>query len=334
MHAYPTGWRKVRPQTGEVYKGKKERIKQKARRETGNDGEGESEVHVGTVTRAPRVVPAAHGHAGPLTSRRRFLTVPRICAVVLGVMTMFLGVMAMLLRVMTMLMGVVVAIPSRLWLRRRMRMLEWHARWLGHGVGCGAAGRWAGARAWARVPKCSVVAAGRFGWCRGGRRYGLRRGTRRRGGGGAGGILYSRRLGGHRRGYGATRNGDITRSRRSARRGVGGGTRSRHRARARALVQDLRRVHGTGHAARDEVSFRGRPGAFSYGDAARKVGNGAQDVLCHRVGRCARVHHSVRDEAVFVLEHRAVLDYPRAIGARLHGARKHVLIPPVQEVAV
>ena len=140
-------------------------------------------MHVRAVTRAPRVVPAAHGHPdvlGPLTSGRRFLTVPHIHAVVLllrrlgvmtmllGVMTMplrgmtmFLGVMAMLLRVMTMLLGttlgVVVVMPSRLWLRRRMRMsgvLGGHAGWLGRGphVGCGAAGPWAGARAWARIP--------------------------------------------------------------------------------------------------------------------------------------------------------------------------------------
>ena len=39
-------------------------------------------------------------------------------------------------------------------------------------------------------------------------------------------------------------------------------------------------------------------------------------------------------ETALVLEHRALRDIPRAIRAILHRARKHVAVPPVQEVAV
>ncbi len=88
-------------------------------------------------------------------------------------------------------------------------------------------------------------------------------------------------------------------------------------------------------AAGDEIIGSGGGGAVGHRDAAWEVRHGAGDVLRgQRVGRGARVHVCVRDEAILVLEHGAVLDHPRAIRARLHRARKHAAVPPVEEVAV
>jgi len=158
MHAY-SGWMEESETSnlGGIKKDKKEDSGKDETRQEVRMRE-KSEVHVRAVSRAPRVVPPAHGHDGRvlgLLSRRRreFVAVLNILAVILlllrlGVMTMLLGVIivlrvmtmlwtmitvrvvlvVLLLGVMTMLLGtmglrgVVVVMLSRLRLRRRRRM--------------------------------------------------------------------------------------------------------------------------------------------------------------------------------------------------------------------
>jgi hypothetical protein len=76
-------------------------------------------------------------------------------------------------------------------------------------------------------------------------------------------------------------------------------------------------------------------GAVGHLDTSREVRHGALDVLLGSwIGRRARVHLRACLETALVLEHGALRDFPRAICAILHRARKHVVVPPVEEVAV
>ena len=82
-----------------------------------------------------------------------------------------------------------------------------------------------------------------------------------------------------------------------------------------------------------EIAVIGGAGAVGHRDAAREVWHGTVDVFRgQRIRRRARVHLVVRLEAA--RKRGAVLDIPRAIRARLHRARKHSIVPPVEEVGM
>jgi hypothetical protein len=98
----------------------------------------------------------------------------------------------------------------------------------------------------------------------------------------------------------------------------------------------LRSPRSWGHTTRDKV-FGGRgTGALRHLHAAGQVRvKGARDRLGGEGIRSgARIHVCIRVEAAFVLEHRAVFDDARVGRAGSDGAREHVAVPAVHEVAV